>query len=67
MTKRKLRFARCGGLCGSAYLVSLFFTIPDFLRCFTCGVAATLLILAFLPEETLEKLEKRKPWKHHGE
>ena len=67
MTERKRRFAICSGLCGLTYLLSLFFTIPCFIRGFVLGVAIGLLILNLLPAETLKKLKKLKPWKCYGD
>ena len=67
MTKYKRRIALCGALCGTAYLLSLLFAVPESVKCFTIGVACGLLLLSLLSEETLEKLEKMKPWTRHGD
>lgn len=63
MTERQRKFAMAGGLCGVIYLANDLWNLPDLLMGVILGLAVVLLILALLPEETLEKLRK---WMRRG-
>ena len=62
-TRRLL--ARCGGMCGAAYLAAEGFlpNASDFLAGALLGLGLTLIILALLPETARQKLKR---WKGRG-
>lgn len=62
-TEKQRKFAIAGGLCGAFYLANDLWNLPDLVMGAVLGVTVVLLILALLPEETLEKLRK---WKRRG-
>ena len=67
MNGRKRKFAMAGGLCGVIYLLGRMEARPgvvEFLLGLVLGIGIVCLVLALLPEETLEKLRK---WKRRGE
>lgn len=63
-TEKQRKFAIAGGLCGAFYLANELWNLPDFIMGLVLGLAILFLVLALLPEETLEKLRK---WKRRGE
>ena len=61
------RYAVCGGLFGTAYLISrnLLPGIPDLLMGLALGLGLVFVLLDVLPEERLEGLRKWK-WIRRG-